>query len=130
MKNTMKNNCIYFVEGQCEQKIVEALKEEPQRLRSGKIKLLNPITQEIPSSVLLTIKKGSVVVLVFDTDIPVTEQLKNNIRENEQYAFYNHHFHAYCFLYIKSIFVYFRSCWLFQCSKSPRGCVRGWPSCM
>ena len=82
----MKNNCIYFVEGQCEQKIVEALKEEPQRLRSGKVKVLNPITQEIPSSVLLTIKKGSVVVLVFDTDIPVTEQLKNNIRRIRKYC--------------------------------------------
>ena len=82
----MKNNCIYFVEGQCEQKIVEAMKEEPQRLRSGKIKLLNPITQEIPSSVLLTIKKDSVVVLVFDTDIPVTEQLKNNIRRIRKYC--------------------------------------------
>lgn len=82
----MKNNCIYFVEGQCEQKIVEALKEEPQRLRSGKVKVLNPITQEIPSSVLLTIKEGSVVVLVFDTDIPVTEQLKNNIRRIRKYC--------------------------------------------
>lgn len=82
----MKNNCIYFVEGQCEQKIVEALKEEPQRLRSGKIKLLNPITQEIPSSVLLTIKKGSVVVLIFDTDILITEQLKNNIRRIRKYC--------------------------------------------
>ena len=74
------------MEGQCEQKIVEALKEEPQRLRSGKVKVLNPITQEIPSSVLLTIKKGSVVVLVFDTDIPVTEQLKNNIRRIRKYC--------------------------------------------
>ncbi len=82
----MKNNCIYFVEGQCEQKIVEALKEEPQRLRSGKIKVLNPITQEIPSSVLLAIKEDSVVALVFDTDISVTEQLKNNILRLRKYC--------------------------------------------
>ena len=75
----MKNNCIYFVEGQCEQKLIEALKEEPQRVRPGKIKVWNLIKDEIPSSILLTIKEGSVVVMVFDTDVPQTDKLKKNI---------------------------------------------------
>lgn len=76
----MKNNCIYFVEGQCEKKLIEALKEEPQRLRPGKIKVWNLIKDEIPSSILLTIKEGSVVVLVFDTDVLQTDKLKKNIQ--------------------------------------------------
>ena len=75
----MKNNCIYFVEGQCERRLIEALKEEPQRLRPGKIKVWNLIKDEIPSSILLTIKEGSVVVLVFDTDVPQTDKLKKNV---------------------------------------------------
>lgn len=75
----MKNNFIYFVEGQCEQKLIEALKEEPQRVRPGKIKVWNLIKDEIPSSILLTIKEGSVVVMVFDTDVPQTDKLKKNI---------------------------------------------------
>ena len=76
----MKNNCICFVEGQCETKLIEALKEEPQRLRPGKIKVWNLIKNEIPSSILLTIKEGTVVVLVFDTDVLQTDKLKKNIQ--------------------------------------------------
>ena len=75
----MKNNCIYFVEGQCEKKLIEALKEDPQRLRPGKIKIWNLIKDEIPSSIPLTIKEGSVVGLVFDTDVPQTDKLRKNI---------------------------------------------------
>ena len=39
----MKSNCIYFVEGKCEATFLAALKERPQKILSGRVKIFNVI---------------------------------------------------------------------------------------
>lgn len=73
------NKCIYFVEGQCEELLVKALRQQPARLIPGRVKVLNPIQNWIPKSILLTIEPGMTVVLVYDTDKPEMEILLRNI---------------------------------------------------
>lgn len=82
----MKNNCIYFVEGKCEATLLAALKERPQKILSGRVKIFNVITNLIPRSQLVTIQAGTTVVFVFDTDVPVTESLKKNIELVDTYC--------------------------------------------
>ena len=82
----MKNNCIYFVEGKCEAALLTALKERPQKIVSGRVKVFNLIGNVIPRSKLVTIQTGTTVVFVFDTDIPVTEFLKMNIELVQTYC--------------------------------------------
>ena len=36
----MNNKCIYYVEGPCEQQLIAALKEAPERLIQGKLKII------------------------------------------------------------------------------------------
>lgn len=76
----MKNNCIYFAEGKCEERLLNALKESPQKIYPGRVKVFNVIQELIPKSQLVTIQAGTMVVLVFDTDVPNTECLKENIK--------------------------------------------------
>ena len=82
----MKNNCIYFVEGRCEEKLLNALKEQPQKIQSGRVKVFNVIQNILSNSQLITIQPGTTVALVFDTDIPLTECLKDNIRRLGKYC--------------------------------------------
>ncbi len=72
-------NCIYFVEGQCEERLISALKETPSQIQPGRVKVLNVIQEHIPPSQFVTIKMGTTVVLVFDTDVEKTEFLLKNI---------------------------------------------------
>lgn len=75
----MKNNVFYFVEGKCEAALLQALKEPPQRIMSGKIREFNLIQQVIPKSILISILPDTKVVFVFDTDVPFTQHLRSNI---------------------------------------------------
>ncbi len=76
----MKNNCIYFAEGKCEERLLNALKENPQKIQSGRVKVFNVIQEILPKSQLVTIQAGTTVVLVFDTDVLNTECLRENIK--------------------------------------------------
>ena len=62
----MKNNCIYFVEGKCEAALLAALKERPQKIVSGRVKIFNVIGNLIPRSQLVTIQAGTTIVFVKD----------------------------------------------------------------
>ena len=75
------NRVIYFVEGECEAKLINALKEAPAVIRPGKIKIINVIQNVLSSSQLVQIQAGTTVVLVFDTDVPKTDCLQENIRQ-------------------------------------------------
>ena len=44
----MNNKCIYYVEGPCEQQLIAALKETPERVIQGKIKVFNVVQNLIP----------------------------------------------------------------------------------
>ena len=46
----MNNKCIYYVEGPCEQQLIAVLKEAPERLIPGKIKVFNVVQNLIPKS--------------------------------------------------------------------------------
>lgn len=39
----MNNKCIYYVEGPCEQKLISALKERPEKLIPGKVKVFDVV---------------------------------------------------------------------------------------
>lgn len=70
----------YLVEGECEKKLIEVLKRE-SLIPHGKATVFNALTQRISSSRLMEFGKGSVVVLVFDTD---GEQNDSILRKNIQ----------------------------------------------
>ena len=82
----MNNNCIYFVEGDCEAKLINALKQKPELLLPGKVIVLNLIQNYIPKSRLLSITPDTKVVFVFDTDKDETKYLKKNIEYIKTYC--------------------------------------------
>ena len=78
--------CMYFVEGPCEKQLIDALKAEPRLLFPGKVNVHNVIQEEIPRRVVNTIKAGTTVVFVFDTDVEKTDVLLKNITYVKKYA--------------------------------------------
>ena len=81
-----RGKCIYYVEGPCEQQLISALKEAPEKLIPGKIKVFNVVQNLIPKSQMLSIQAGTTVVLVFDTDVSQTLNLKQNLELLERYC--------------------------------------------
>ena len=71
--------CFYLVEGECEEKLLKALKGQPALINPGIVKKFNAVQNEISASRLMSFDPGSRVVLVFDTDTEVTDHLKKNI---------------------------------------------------
>ena len=69
----------YLAEGECEEKLQNALKLKPSLIHPGKVERFNVIQNEIPTRKLMRYPSGCVVVLVFDTDKEVTEHLKKNL---------------------------------------------------
>ena len=69
----------YFVEGDDEKKLVNTLKNQLGVIRPGKVQKLNVIENKIPMRVLRPLKKGTVVVLIFDTDTGKIDILNSNI---------------------------------------------------
>ncbi|MDY6391354.1 MAG: hypothetical protein SPL80_00780 [Bacilli bacterium] len=73
----------YYVEGGCEYNFLHSYmhaKNQDFLIRPGRIEILNPITERISDVKAMTIKKGTRVVLVFDTDVNSTSILEENIR--------------------------------------------------
>jgi len=60
---------VYYCEGEDDLKLVDTLKVSPSRILPGKSKKLNVVQTLIPKSILVGIKPGSNVVLVFDIDV-------------------------------------------------------------
>ena len=82
----MSGKCIYYVEGLCEQQLIAALKENPARLIPGKVRVFNVIQNLIPKSQMISIQAGTTVVLVFDTDVPQTANLRKNLELLNRYC--------------------------------------------
>lgn len=82
----MNNKCIYYVEGPCEQQLIAALKESPSKLIPGKVKVYNVVQNLIPKSQMLSIQAGTTIVLVFDTDVEQTANLKKNLELLSRYC--------------------------------------------
>ena len=78
----MKINYIqYYVEGECEEKLINVLKRDLMVVKSGKVQKFNVIQNEITKARLIALRPGTVVVLVFDTDTDNAEILNKNIKK-------------------------------------------------
>lgn len=78
--------CMYFCEGPCEEKLINALKQSPNKIIQGKVKIFNIVQNLIPKSQLISIQPGSYVVFVFDTDVLQTDILKQNIERLNKFC--------------------------------------------
>lgn len=70
----MKYNYYYYVEGETEQAILEALKKKGNCIQSGKVEVFNKLLRKIPVAKTSVHKPGTVVVLLFDTDIQNSDE--------------------------------------------------------
>ena len=70
----------YFVEGEDERKLINTLKNQLGLVQTGKVQVLNVVQNKISPVILRTLKKGTVVVLVFDTDTGNADILNYNIQ--------------------------------------------------
>ena len=59
----MNKMCVYYCEGEDDQKLIDALKVAPGKILPGKSKKLNVVQSLIPKSILLAIKPDTNVVL-------------------------------------------------------------------
>jgi len=79
----------YFVEGECEKVLLRAFmhaEESEYHICPGKIEVLNVICEKISPAKARTIKKGTKVVFVFDTDVKKTDLLEDNIQTIVNYS--------------------------------------------
>lgn len=70
----------FYVEGEDEKKIVETLKKDMKSIVSGKVDVLNVVQKEIKIPRIRTLKSGTIVVLIYDTDVERIDILESNIR--------------------------------------------------
>ena len=71
----------YYVEGECEEKLIKTLKSELMLVETGKVQKLNVIENEISKARLIALQPGTMVVLIFDTDTGNVEILNKNIKK-------------------------------------------------
>lgn len=69
----------YFVEGENEEKIIQVLKSDLRMIEPGKVQKFNVIEQKLTKLRLMSLKPGTTVILVFDTDTGNAETLQKNI---------------------------------------------------
>lgn len=69
----------YFVEGANEEKIINALKCDLQIIQPGKVQIFNVVEKKFTKPRFMSIKDGTTVVLVFDTDTEKISTLLDNI---------------------------------------------------
>lgn len=77
----------YFVEGECEKKLIEVLNHQKGgRFHPGKVEVFNIIRERFSPSRAMNIKIGSTVVFVYDSDIKDISILEENINMIKKYA--------------------------------------------
>ena len=59
---------LHFVEGQCEEALLRSLILDFGLLPSGRIKVLNICQRKFPKSLIFSLKPGSRLIFIFDTD--------------------------------------------------------------
>ena len=67
----MKKNEVYhyYVEGHDEKKIVDILKRDMGCIKSGKVDIFNAVQNRFSEARIRTLKSGTIVVLIYDTDV-------------------------------------------------------------
>ena len=60
----------YFVEGECEEKLINAYKVPPYaKFKPGKVDVYNFVMRRITNQRLLALNKKTIIILVYDTDV-------------------------------------------------------------
>ena len=59
----------YYVEGEDEKSIINALKQGLRKIESGKVEKFNVIQNKFTIARVRPLKSGTVVILVYDTDV-------------------------------------------------------------
>jgi hypothetical protein len=67
----------YYAEGETDVKMISTLKTEYQCVQPGKVDRFNVIQEELTAYRTMGLKKGTTVVLVFDTDITNNTSILN-----------------------------------------------------
>ena len=75
-----KNIYHFFVEGVGERAIINTLKTDFQCIQAGKVDVFNVIQNKLNKNILMKLKPGTIVILVFDTDKDETDILDSNLR--------------------------------------------------
>ena len=70
----------YYVEGQDDKKVIDVLRLKMGLIESGRVDVLNAVTERITDLRLRTLTPGTTVVLVFDTDRSDRTILDENLR--------------------------------------------------
>lgn len=76
---------IYFVEGDCEKQLINALKKTPSLLKPGRVEVRNPVSKAFTKDLIRTLAPGTDLVLVFDIDVNDTSILSKNIENLKRY---------------------------------------------
>lgn len=72
-------NYQYFVEGEDERKLVNTLKSDLRLIRSGRVQVFNMTQEKFTKLRIRTLKTGTKVVLIFDTDAGNISIFKENV---------------------------------------------------
>ena len=70
----------YYVEGECEQKLISVFKEQKNLVLPGKIEVFNVTQDRFTNLRLRTISDRTIVILVFDTDKETTDIFLENLK--------------------------------------------------
>lgn len=74
----------YYVEGEDEEKLIHVLKTDLGAIRPGKVQKLNATEHLLTNARLISLRTGTMVVLVFDTDTGQTDILNKNLEKLKQ----------------------------------------------
>lgn len=70
----------YFVEGECEEKLINALRVNPvDYLISGKVTVFNFTNKLISNPRIAVLNKETIIILVYDIDVNKIDILEKNI---------------------------------------------------
>lgn len=69
----------YYVEGENEKKLINVLKTNMRLITPGKVETLNVTQEKLSDMKLRTLKFGTILVFVFDTDAGQPTILNENI---------------------------------------------------
>lgn len=71
----------YFVEGKCEEKLINALKTPPcNYLISGRVDVFNVIQNKLSKQRILSIHPHAMIIIVYDIDVKDDSKLIENIK--------------------------------------------------
>lgn len=78
----------YFVEGECEEKLINALKTRPvDYLTPGKVTVFNFTNRLITNPRIAVLNKDTIIILVYDIDVNKTDILEKNIAKLNKFGF-------------------------------------------